>query len=154
RAARPKKDARILVVVQLSGGNDGINTVVPFADEGYAKHRRALRLAANRLLKINRAVGLHPSLRGAVKLLETGRLAIVQGVGYPTRTRPHSQSRAIGPPAGFNPEEQKDLGWRGRGRDGGPRPADGAPASLLVGLDPPPVALQGRRSVTSALDRL
>src|SRR5262245_39392995 len=81
RAARPKKDGRVLVVLQLTGGNDGINTVVPFADEGYARYRKELRLPAARLLKVNKEVGLHPSLRGAAKLLETGRLAVVQGVG-------------------------------------------------------------------------
>ena len=53
RAAVPDTDGRILVVVQLDGGNDGINTVVPFADEGYAKCRRALRLAKDQLVKVN-----------------------------------------------------------------------------------------------------
>src|SRR5438067_2195492 len=61
-AAAPARDARVLVVVQLDGGNDGINTVVPFADEGYAKHRRALRLPKERLVKVSGSVGLHPSL--------------------------------------------------------------------------------------------
>src|SRR5438105_5582529 len=75
-AAKAQKDARVLVVVQLDGGNDGINTVVPFADPGYAKHRRALRLPKNRLIKVNDQVGLHPSLADAGKLLESGRLAI------------------------------------------------------------------------------
>src|SRR5690242_10152085 len=83
RADTPQRDGRILVVIELNGGNDGINTVVPFADEGYAKHRRLLRLSAGQLIKINDRVGLHPSMRGASKLLESGRLAIVQGVGYP-----------------------------------------------------------------------
>ena len=53
RAAGPKRDARVLVVIQLDGGNDGINTVVPFADEGYAKHRKALRLSKEGLAKVN-----------------------------------------------------------------------------------------------------
>jgi uncharacterized protein (DUF1501 family) len=83
RAARPERDARVLVVIQLDGGNDGINTVVPFADEGYAKSRKTLRLPADRLFKINKEVGLHPAMGDAAKLLESQRLAIVQGVGYP-----------------------------------------------------------------------
>ena len=53
RAAEATRDGRVLVVIQLDGGNDGINTVVPFKDEGYAKYRRELRLPANRLHKIN-----------------------------------------------------------------------------------------------------
>src|SRR5262245_16100796 len=81
RAARPERDGRALVVLQLDGGNDGINTVVPFADEGYAKYRKALRLPKDRLVKVNDKVGLHPAMGDAGKLLEDGRLAIVQGVG-------------------------------------------------------------------------
>ncbi len=81
QAATPELDARILVVIQLDGGNDGINTVVPFRDHGYEKYRKALRLPAEELLKVADGIGLHPSLDGAVKLLESGRLAIVPGVG-------------------------------------------------------------------------
>src|SRR5262249_31736482 len=92
RAAAPEKHGRVLVVIQLDGGNDGINTVVPFRDEGYAKHRGELRLPATRLLKINESAGLHPAMTGASKLLESGRLAIVQGVGYPNPDRSHFAS--------------------------------------------------------------
>src|SRR5215471_15231679 len=70
RAAVPQRDGRVLVVIQLDGGNDGINTVVPFKDEGYAKHRKSLRLAKEQLVKVNGEVGLHPALRDAAKLLE------------------------------------------------------------------------------------
>ena len=62
RAARAERDGRVLVVIQLDGGNDGINTVVPFKDEGYAKVRDVLRLPADRLLKITKEVGLHPAM--------------------------------------------------------------------------------------------
>src|SRR6266851_388489 len=82
RAAEAKTESRILVVVQLDGGNDGINTVVPFKDDGYAKHRKAIRLPEKRLIKVSGEVGLHPAMRDAGKLLESGRLAIVPGVGY------------------------------------------------------------------------
>src|SRR6476619_6027622 len=78
RAAVPDKDGRVLVVIQLDGGNDGINTVVPFADEGYARCRRALRLAKDRLVRVDDSVGLHPAMGDAGKLLEAGRLAILQ----------------------------------------------------------------------------
>src|SRR6201988_4218150 len=73
RAAGPQRDGRVLVVLELNGGNDGINTVVPFADDGYAKHRKALRLPKDRLVKVNDQVGLHPSLGGFAKLLEAGQ---------------------------------------------------------------------------------
>src|SRR5262249_7138484 len=78
RAAAPARDARVLVVIQLDGGNDGINTVVPFADEGYARHRKTLRLPKQELVKVNGSVGLHPSLAALGKLLEAGQLAVVQ----------------------------------------------------------------------------
>src|SRR5438309_3108171 len=78
RAAEPQRDGRVLVVIELNGGNDGINTVVPFADEGYAKHRKVLRLNKDRLVKITGSVGLHPSLADAGKLLDAGQLAVVQ----------------------------------------------------------------------------
>jgi uncharacterized protein (DUF1501 family) len=92
RAAVPRRDGRVLIVLELNGGNDGINTVVPFADEGYAKHRKTLRLAKDRLVKVNDHVGLHPSLRDFGKLLETGQLVIAQGVSYPNPNRSHFQS--------------------------------------------------------------
>src|SRR3954468_20515665 len=76
-AGRPEPDGRILVVLQLDGGNDGINTVVPFGDEAYAKHRRALRLATGTLCKLSDGIGLHPALRPAADLFEAGQLAIV-----------------------------------------------------------------------------
>jgi uncharacterized protein (DUF1501 family) len=154
RAAAPEKDGRILVVVQLDGGNDGINTVVPFKDEGYARHRKAIRLPEKRLIKIDGEVGLHPSMRDAGKLLESGRLAIVPGVGYPDPSRSHFRSREIWQSARLDPRDHTGLGWIGRALDGGPRPVDGAPAALLVGPDSPPPAIRGRRSVSAALDRL
>src|SRR5262250_531886 len=76
RAARPERDGRILVVIEFDGGNDGINTVVPFADEGYAKHRKTLRLDSKRLIRLIDGVGLHPAMAEAGKLLEGGRFAI------------------------------------------------------------------------------
>src|SRR5947208_6679135 len=94
RAAQTERDARVLVVIQLDGGNDGINTVVPYADEGYAKHRRLLRLRTAELVKVNDQVSLHPSMGDAGKLLESQRLAIIQGVGYPNPNRSHFETMA------------------------------------------------------------
>src|SRR5579871_3604367 len=117
RAAVPDKDGRVLVVIQLDGGNDGINTVVPFADEGYAKCRRALRLARDQLIKVNDSVALHPAMGDAGRLLDSQRLAIVQAVGYPNPNRSHFESMAIWHTARFDPEERDGLGWIGRGLD-------------------------------------
>jgi uncharacterized protein (DUF1501 family) len=152
RAAKPERDGRILVVVQLDGGNDGINTVVPFGDDGYAKHRQLLRLPTQQLVKVNDQVGLHPGLADAGKLLESGRLAIVQGVGYPNPNRSHFESMAIWNTARFDPEERTDLGWLGRAIDTG-GPAGGVPDAVFVGGGSMPVALRGRRAVASAMTR-
>jgi uncharacterized protein (DUF1501 family) len=152
-AAKPDRDGRILVVVQLDGGNDGINTVVPFKDEGYAKHRKTLRLRKEDLVKVNDSVGLHPALREAGKLLEKGQLAIVQGVGYPNPSRSHFESMAVWHTARRDPKEHAGPGWLGRGLDGAKAVAGGGPSMVFVGGGEMPPALRGRRSVASALTR-
>jgi uncharacterized protein (DUF1501 family) len=149
RATRVDKDQRVLVVIQLDGGNDGINTVVSFKDEGYAKHRRVLRLPKARLIKVNNEVGLHPSLRAAGELLQAGKLAIVQGVSYPNPNRSHFRSMAIWHSARLDPAEHGSLGWLGRALD---KDVNEGSASMFIGTGPSPVALRGRRSVTSALE--
>ena len=104
-------------MLQLDGGNDGINTVVPFGDEAYAKHRRELRLPTDKLLKIGDGLGLHPSMRPAADLLESGRLAIVQGVGYPNPNRSHFESMTIWQTARPGQPGARSLGWLGRALD-------------------------------------
>jgi uncharacterized protein (DUF1501 family) len=153
RAAAPDRDARVLVLIQLDGGNDGINTVVPFADEGYAKCRRALRLPREQLVKVNDSVGLHPAMTDAGQLLESQRLTIVQAVGYPNPNRSHFESMAIWHTARFDPEDRSGFGWIGRGLDGTPAPAGGVPSAVFVGSGAMPVALRGRRSVASGVTR-
>jgi uncharacterized protein (DUF1501 family) len=151
RAASPERDGRVLVVIELNGGNDGINTVVPFADEGYAKHRRLLRLPTADLVKINDRVGLHPLMGVAGKLLDSGRLAIVQGVGYPNPSRSHFESMAIWHTARFQAKARQGLGWLGRGLDEAATPAEGLPAALFAGAGQPPTALQARRALSCGL---
>jgi uncharacterized protein (DUF1501 family) len=150
RAAVPQRDGRVLVVVELNGGNDGINTVVPFADEGYAKHRQTLRLAKDRLVKVNDHVGLHPSLQAFGKLLEAGQLVIAQGVSYPNPSRSHFQSMATWHTARLDPEDHRGPGWLGRGLD----ETGGTASSLQVGSDPPSVAIRGRRTLATSLERI
>jgi uncharacterized protein (DUF1501 family) len=165
RATQPNRDGRVLVVIQLDGGNDGINTVVPFADPGYAKYRKVLRLPADRLFKINKEVGFHPAMRDVAKLLESGQLAIVQGVGYPNPSRSHFKSMAIWHTAnvrlpggygdsGENEQTRASFGWIGQALDGSQRPKDGAADAVFVGTGALPTALRGRRSVASTMTRL
>ncbi len=161
RAAAPARDGRILVVIQLDGGNDGVNTVVPFKDEGYAKARSVLRLPTDRLHKVTKEVGLHPAMGDAARLLEGGRLAIVQGVGYPNPNRSHFRSMAIWHSADVTLSRQDvsdeqaraAFGWIGRALDEGRKPDDGSPGAVFVGGGSLPAALRSRRSVASALAR-
>lgn len=85
----------ILVVVQLSGGNDGLNTLIPYADDAYLKGRPSLKIGKETVRKIDDYVGLHPSMEGMSKLLEGGQLGIVQGCGYPNPDRSHFSSMDV-----------------------------------------------------------
>src|SRR5689334_9876328 len=91
-ADKPSGAENILVVVQLTGGNDGLNTVVPYGDDGYGKLRKTLRVPKNDLKKIDDYHGLHPSLAGFDELLHDQALGIVQGVGYPNPNESHFRS--------------------------------------------------------------
>jgi uncharacterized protein (DUF1501 family) len=153
RAMAPERDGRVLVVIELNGGNDGINTVVPFRDAGYQQHRMVLRLPADRLIKIDGQTALHPSMREAARLWESGRLTIVQGVGYPNPSRSHFESLAVWHSARLGPKEDAGLGWIGRGLDVCPPPRGGAPAGLYLGAGALPAALRGRKSVASVMTR-
>jgi uncharacterized protein (DUF1501 family) len=90
-----KHDDPILVVIQLSGGNDGLNTVIPFANDRYYAARPTLAIPKDKALKINDEIALHPSLQGMKALYDSGKLAIIQGVGYPNPDRSHFRSMEI-----------------------------------------------------------
>jgi uncharacterized protein (DUF1501 family) len=111
-ADKPGAKDTILVVVQLTGGNDGLNTVVPFTDENYAKLRPTLKLPTAQLKKVNDKVGLHPAMGGLAKLLEDGALCIVQGVGYPNPNQSHFRSMDIWQAGSI--AETPSEGWLGR----------------------------------------
>lgn len=153
RAVETKRDDRVLVVIQLDGGNDGINTVVPYRDEGYAKHRDKLRLPVERLHKLDENLALHPSMRAMAELFESRRLAVVEGVGYPNPNRSHDVSMAIWHTARSDASEHKQYGWLGRALDQLP-PTAGSPASMLIGDGALPVAVVGRRSAAGSFSRL
>ncbi len=162
RAAQPdgvSADNRILVVIQMSGGNDGINTVVPYTDEGYAKHRKQLRLPTKDLIKMNGDVGLHPSMRSAADLMESGRMAIVQGVGYPNPNRSHDVSMAIWQSGEVDRDAVRTHGWIGGAMDKlhveateveFNRNAD----MILMGDETTPLAIQSRRSTAVQMSDL
>src|SRR6266436_1576671 len=107
------KDGTILVVLQLAGGNDGLNTVVPYADDAYHRARPRLALPNEQILTIDHHVGLNPKLAGLKSLYEEGHLAIVQGVGYPNPNRSHFRSTEIWQTAS-DADRNETHGWLGR----------------------------------------
>jgi uncharacterized protein (DUF1501 family) len=143
-AAQPAGE-RVLVVVQLSGGNDGLNTVIPYADELYQKRRPSLAIGAGGVLKIEGGIGLHPSLTGMATLLENRRLAIVQGVGYPNPNRSHFESMDIWHTARGQPQAREN-GWLGRAFDlqRAALAAASDPPGLHLGEEVQPLALAAR----------
>ena len=107
------KDGTILVVLQLAGGNDGLNTVVPYADDAYHRARPRLALPNEQILTIDHHVGLNPKLAGLKSLYEEGHLAIVQGVGYPNPNRSHFRATEIWQTAS-DADRNERHGWLGR----------------------------------------
>jgi uncharacterized protein (DUF1501 family) len=104
---------RILVVVELAGGNDGLNTIVPYADDAYHRARPTLALKGDRVLKLDDRTGMHPELAALRPLWDQGRLAIVQGVGYPRPNRSHFESMDIWHSADPKGGARRS-GWLGR----------------------------------------
>lgn len=152
-AAAGQPGERILVVVQLSGGNDGLNTVIPYADEAYAKNRVALRIGADQALKVDDRLAFHPALSGFSKLLEESRLAIVQGIGYPNPDRSHFRSMDIWHTAKPEVEDTSD-GWLGRSLDRPERGAGRDVPALHLGPQKLPLALLSRGTPVPSIESL
>ena len=105
-----KKDP-VLVVLQLSGGNDYLNTVIPYMDPLYQDNRPAVRIPEEQILPIDRQVGLHPSMGPIAELYQRGDMAIVHGVGYPNSPRSHFRSMDIWHTC--EPDKMGTEGWLG-----------------------------------------
>ncbi len=152
-------DDHVLVVVQLSGGNDGLNTVVPYGFDAYHRARPGIGVREDQALHLGRgaeeAVGLHPSMTGIKEMFDEGLVSIVQGVGYPNPDRSHFKSMDIWHTADTS---GTGTGWLGRYIDseccgfgkGESGRADAAAAARRTPMDPPitigrtaPLALQG-----------
>jgi uncharacterized protein (DUF1501 family) len=109
----PEKDRRVLVLVQLAGGNDGLNTLVPFSDADYYRLRPTLAIPADKVLRTDDHSGLHPSCAALHRLFSDGKLAIVRNVGYPNPNRSHFRSTEIWETASGS-DEFSATGWVGR----------------------------------------
>jgi len=106
-----KKDP-VLVVLQLSGGNDGLNTIIPYTNPLYNDNRPAVRVPDDQVLQINDTIGFNPAMAPMKRLYDEGKLAIVQGIGYPSPSRSHFRSMDIWHTC--EPEKVGDEGWLGR----------------------------------------
>jgi uncharacterized protein (DUF1501 family) len=107
------KDGTILVVLQFAGGNDGLNMVVPYADDVYHRARPQLGLAADKILKLDSYAGFNSRLTGLKSLFDEGHLSVIQGVGYPNPNRSHFRSTEIWQTAS-DADRNVTEGWLGR----------------------------------------
>ncbi|MDE2125884.1 MAG: DUF1501 domain-containing protein [Armatimonadetes bacterium] len=130
QAAAGGSNGRILVVLQMSGGNDGLNTVIPYTDPLYRRYRPTIGVNAADIVSISPKIGLHASLAALKPIYDQGRLAIVQGAGYPDPNRSHFRSMEIWQTADPTARVEAD-GWLGRWFD-----ADGhLKSNPLIGVN-------------------
>ena len=112
-SARSDANDHALVVIELDGGNDGLNTVIPFEDALYYRNRRTLGIPKKEVIRLSDRFGLHPRMKALGELFREGRVAVVQGVGYPDPDRSHFRSMEIWHTASTEPTAP-ETGWLGR----------------------------------------
>ena len=141
-------DGPILVVLQMGGGNDGLSTVVPFAQDAYYTHRSKLGIAKEKVLKLNDQFGLNPNLADLKNLYDSGHLAVINGVGYPNPNRSHFRSMEIWHTA-TDSQKTEAYGWLGRYFDNS---CAGADATVGINLGAmPPLAFLGPKPMGIAM---
>ena len=144
-AAEAKRDGRVLLVLELNGGNDGLNTVVPYADDIYHRSRPTLRIKPKEVLKLNGHVGLHPKMTALRDIYDKGQVAIVQSVGYPNPVRSHFRSMEIWQSGVVDSTSVR--GWLGRAAEDRP-----SLRSCYI-ADRAPLALEQRGQVPLGVSR-
>ncbi len=150
-AAGPRNDRdTVLVVLQLTGGNDGLNTVVPYADDEYGRNRTTLRLPTRELHKIDTALGFHPRMEAFLRLYKDGYLTIIQGVGSPISDQDHDRAMRMWHTA--DPQRlQRQTGWLGRVVDRAWTPVKPDTAAVFVGPIARPFALNAENVVVPSI---
>src|SRR5512140_576799 len=123
---------RLLILVELKGGNDGLNTVIPYADPAYRQLRPRMGIERDAVLKITEGAGLHPALARFMPIWEKKELAIVQGLGYPQPNLSHFRSIEIWDTASKS-DEYLGNGWLARALEASPSPASYAADGGVVG---------------------
>jgi uncharacterized protein (DUF1501 family) len=107
------KDHPILVVLQLAGGNDGLNAIIPYADDAYYRARPTIGIPRDKIIDVNGHIGFNPALTPLKALYDEGHLALLQGVGYPNPNRSHFRSTEIWQ-TGSDANKIIRTGWLGR----------------------------------------
>ncbi|MDX2219601.1 MAG: DUF1501 domain-containing protein [Burkholderiales bacterium] len=130
-AASPEFD-NLLILVELKGANDGLNTVIPFEDRAYRELRPRIAIARDQVLQLNPGTGLHPSLKPMLDMWESKELAVVQGIGYPSPNLSHFRSIEIWDTASKS-DEYLDDGWLTRAFKSQPVPRNFAADGVVVG---------------------
>jgi uncharacterized protein (DUF1501 family) len=102
----------VLVVIQLAGGNDGLNTVIPYTDDAYHRARPVIGLDPKTVLRVDDRIAFNPALAGLNELYQEGHVALIQGVGYPNPNRSHFEATEIWETA--SPDRPQQYGWLGR----------------------------------------
>ena len=129
----PERDRTVLVLIQLAGGNDGLNTLVPFQDSHYFRLRPRLALTTKELIPIGENMALNPALKEIADLQRDGKVSIIQNVGYPNPNRSHFRSSEIWETASDS-DEFVSTGWLGRYFDNqcSGRPASDHPLAIHI----------------------
>jgi uncharacterized protein (DUF1501 family) len=140
----------LLILIELKGANDGLNTLVPYADPRYRSLRPRIAIARDQVLPVSERAALHPSLKPLMSLWEEKSLAMVQGVGYPAPNLSHFRSIEIWDTASKS-DEYLDAGWLARAFARSPTPAQYAADGVVVGSsDMGPLSGPGVRTIALA----
>jgi uncharacterized protein (DUF1501 family) len=138
-------DERVLVIVNLQGGNDGLNTIVPHGMQEYYRYRPTLGIAQSDVLQINDKVGFNPEMRSLKSMYDAGNVAIVQGAGYPQPDHSHFRSTEIWQTAA--PERFESTGWIGRFLDESGLPSENLFNAVAVAPVLPEVMISRKTDV-------
>ena len=140
----------VLVVLQLTGGNDYFNTVIPYTDGNYYDNRPSLQIAEDRVLKIDDKLGMHPAMGPMKELYDEGKVAIIHGIGYENSPRSHFRSMDIWHTC--EPDKVGTEGWLGRATREIDPEGENPVTTVNIGQGLPRALVAPRVSVASVAD--
>jgi hypothetical protein len=148
-----QKSDRVLVILQLSGGNDGLNTIVPYADDEYGRNRTTLRLTPSEIYKIDDTIGFHYEMKAMWEQFQNENISVIQGVGYPKSNRDHAAALRDWHTA--HPHDiHCQTGWLGRAADWQVDQTHCDIPCALVGNNRLPLSLNAERTIIPTIRSL